>query len=66
MTRKRKSYKRITFEDRKRIEELNKQGATVDEIAFKIGVCTATIYRELVRGEKDDKPYSADVAQKKL
>ena len=33
--RPRKAYKRIGFEDRKKIEALNAQGKTVDEIAAK-------------------------------
>lgn len=36
--RPRKAYKRIGFEDRKKIEALNAQGKTVDEMAMAIGV----------------------------
>lgn len=56
--RPRKAYKRIGFEDRKKIEALNAQGKTVDEMA--IGVHSATMYRELARGGE---PYKAEVAQ---
>ena len=48
--RPRKAYKRIGFEDRKKIEALNAQGKTVDEMAMAIGVHSATMYRELARG----------------
>lgn len=58
--RPRKAYKRIGFEDRKKIEALNAQGKTVDEMAMAIGVHSATMYRELARGGE---PYKAEVAQ---
>ena len=58
--RPRKAYKRIRFEDRKKIEALNAQGKTVDEIAMAIGVHSATMYRELARGGES---YKAEVAQ---
>ena len=58
--RPRKAYKRIGFEDRKKIEMLNAQGKTVDEMALAIGVHSATMYRELARGGE---PYRAEVAQ---
>ena len=54
--RPRKAYKRIGFEDRKKIEALNAQGKTVDEMAMAIGVHSATMYRELARGGE---PYKA-------
>ena len=41
--RPRKAYKRIGFEDRKKIEALNAQGKTVDEMAMAIGVHSATV-----------------------
>ena len=44
--RPRKAYKRIGFEDRKKIEALNAQGKTVDEMAMAIGVHSATMYRD--------------------
>lgn len=58
--RPRKSYKRLTYEDRKRIEQLDSSGKTVDEMALAIGVHSATMYRELSRGGE---PYRAEVAQ---
>lgn len=61
--RPRKPYKRLKFEDRKKIEELYAQGKTVDEIALIIGVHSATMYRELERGGE---PYRAEVAQKSV
>lgn len=61
--RKRKPYKRISFEDRQRIEKLYADGATTDEMALIIGVNSATMYRELRRGGE---PYLAEVAQRKV
>lgn len=58
--RPRKAYKRLTYEDRQRIEQLNAQGKTIDEMALTIGVHSATMYRELARGGE---PYKAEVAQ---
>lgn len=60
MKRPRKAYKRLTFDDRKKIESLNAEGKTVDEMALAIGVHSATMYRELARGGE---PYRAEVAQ---
>lgn len=62
-SRKRKPYKRITFEDRQQIEKLYANGATTDEMALIIGVNSATMYRELKRGGE---PYLADVAQRQI
>jgi IS30 family transposase len=58
--RPRKAYKRIKFEDRKKIEQLVADGKTVDEMALIIGVHSTTMYRELERGGN---PYRAEVAQ---
>lgn len=63
MERQRKQTKRLNYEDRQKIERLYSGGARVDEIAFKIGVTAATIYRELRRGGE---PYRAEVAQKSI
>ena len=61
--RSRKPYKRLRFEDRKRIENLCAAGKTVDEIALIIGVHSTTMYRELERGGD---PYRAEVAQRSV
>lgn len=61
--RPRKAHKRLKFEDRKQIEQLTTQGKTVEEMAFIVGVHTATMYRELRRGGE---PYRAEVAQKNV
>jgi len=60
MERPRKPYKRLKFEDRQKIEKLNSEGRTVDEMALIIGVNSTTMYRELERGGN---PYSAEAAQ---
>ncbi len=61
--RQRKKYKRLSFNDRKKIEKLNESGRTVDEIAMIIGVHSATMYREFKRGGE---PYKAEVAQRSI
>lgn len=61
--RQRKAYKRIRFEDRKKIEHLSSEGKTVDEMALIIGVHSRTMYRELERGGN---PYRAEIAQKNI
>ena len=59
-TRPKKQYKRIRFDDRKKIEELCAENKTVEEMAAIIGVHSSTIYRELAKGGN---PYRAAVAQ---
>lgn len=65
-------YKYLTFEDRKKIEELYAAGERPVVIASRLGVCFATIYRELKRGytgSNDDnmRPgYSAEIAELSL
>ena len=56
--RPRKAYKRIGFEDRKKIEALNAQGKTVDEMAMAIGVHSATMYR--TRQRSHSIPYNRE------
>ncbi len=41
--------KYLTFEDRKRLEELYDNGERITDIAVKLGVHHTTIYRELSR-----------------
>lgn len=65
------SYKRLQYEDRKRIEDMCQRGMSVGEMAIEVGVHRATIYNELARGgvgryDRDRKVYSADVAQRSL
>ena len=65
-------YKYLIFEDRKKIEELYAAGERPVVIASRLGVCFATIYRELKRGytgSNDDnmRPgYSAEIAELSL
>jgi IS30 family transposase len=56
-------YKRLTFTDRQAIEKCLLEGYSPKELAEKIGIHIATIYRELARGGN---PYSAITAQKKI
>ncbi len=57
-----RTVKRLSYEDRKIIEEMIGQGARVVSIADRIGVHRATIYKELKRGGS---PYCAEDAQRK-
>lgn len=59
----RKKIKRLNYEDRKKIEEMTKQGIRVSIIAETIGVHRATIYNELKRSGT---PYRAEVAQRTI
>ena len=61
--RQRKTYKRLTYEDRQKIETLYKEGKTIDEMALLMGVHSTTMYREIARGGE---PYSADRAQQAI
>lgn len=61
-----RKYRRITYEDRKRIEFLYKNKEPIQCIADMIGVSRPTIYRELERGFDADRNYSAETAQKKM
>lgn len=60
----------LTFDDRKSLEALYAAGAALPDIAAKLGVHLATIYRELTRGgtgELDENGrigYKAELAQK--
>lgn len=63
----------LTWQNRLKIERMQKNGKTVREIADALRVCTDTIYRELKRGEYvaltsdliEVKRYSPDIAQAK-
>ena len=59
----RKGDKRLKFEDRQKIEKMNKKGIKAVLIAEAVGVHRATIYNELKRGGT---PYRAEVAQRAL
>ncbi len=64
-----RNYKRLSYKDRQSIQEMCLQGVKPDDIAVKVGVHRATIYRELERGGADRKNhqnYSADLAQKAI
>ncbi len=62
----------LDYEDRKSLEALWVAGTSCTDIACKLGVHLATIYRELARGDtgKLDKngrnEYSAELAQKNI
>lgn len=64
-----RKYKRLNYEDRRRIEAMCKSGKRVAEIAEATGVHRATIYTELERGGAGHgrwQQYSADTAQKAI
>lgn len=61
----RKRYKKLTYQDRQKIEAMLKTGATPKELANETGVHIATIYRELERGNAGE-GYNANLAQQTL
>lgn len=69
---RRKHYKRLTFEERKAIEMMYRQHMDAEEIASKLEISAATIYRELQRGNthitdiNGRSGYSAVLAQNRL
>jgi IS30 family transposase len=64
------SYKRLTYKDRKLIEQLDRADKSAQEIAEAVGVSPSTIYNELKRGsvgEMDENGrigYIAEFAQR--
>ena len=62
--------KNLTYDNRKTIERLYSQGVEITDIAKKLGLCVATIYRELARGDtgafdtNGRSGYNAELAQK--
>lgn len=72
MRAERNEYKYLTFDDRKCLEELYRSGERIVVIASTLGVCFATIYRELKRGytgsnDNNMRPgYSARIAEAAL
>lgn len=61
-----RKYKRLSYEDRKTIEEMCRNGKKADEIAAAMDVHRATIYHELQRGGGNRQQYSADMAQRAI
>lgn len=64
-----RTYKRLSYKDRQRIQDMCKRGVKPDDMAAVVGVHRATIYRELERGGADREnyqSYSADTAQKAI
>lgn len=65
-----RKYKRIIFRDRLRIEAMYNRGTKPEDMAGEIGVCVATMYRELERGktitEDGGERYTAEKAQRAL
>lgn len=55
---KRKGTKDLTLTQRRKIEDWLAIGATKKQIAEQLGVCLATVYNELKRGECTQKVYS--------
>lgn len=66
------SWKCITFDDRKKIEQMYAEDKKPYEIANVVGVTVATIYRELKRGYTGElnanycPAYSAENAEKEV
>lgn len=62
----RKPYKKLTYADRKVIEQMIVNGNNPKTIAEATGVCFQTIYRELHRGKDLKGNYKAEIAQQIL
>ncbi len=66
----RKKYKLLSYDDRKRLEVMYLNNERPSDIAAKLGVHTATVYKELQRGgtgqlDKNMRSeYSAEAAQR--
>lgn len=64
-----RKYKRLSYENRKTIEKMCKNGVRVGEIAEAMNVHRATIYHELQRGGAgggNREQYSAEIAQRAI
>ena len=64
-----RKYKRLSYEDRKRIEAMCKAGSNAETIADAVGVHRGTLYRELQRGGAENgkrQQYSAELAQRAI
>lgn len=61
-----KSYKKLTYVDRKEIERMSAERKPPKAMAAVTGVHIATIYRELQRGKDAEGNYKAEIAQKTL
>lgn len=61
-----KPYKKLTYADRQKIEQMVGCGEKPKVIADVTGVCYQTIYRELQRGKNKEGKYKADIAQQSL
>ena len=65
-------YRYMTLTDRQKLEALYLKGERVQDIADRIGVHVATVYKELKRGETGEldrnmrREYSAMLAQRRL
>lgn len=61
-----RKYRRIRYEDRRKIEKMLKAGSSVVKIAGELGVHRDTIYKEFYRSGTDQHTYTADAAQATL
>lgn len=64
-----RKYKRLSYEDRKKIEAMCKAGSNAEAIADAVGVHRGTLYRELQRGGVENgkrQQYSAELAQRAI
>ncbi|MBO5459688.1 MAG: helix-turn-helix domain-containing protein [Lachnospira sp.] len=64
--KKHKKYKKLTYNDRKIIEQMTAEKKNPREIAVVTDVCIQTMYRELKKGRNEDGIYKAEIAQKAL
>lgn len=65
-------YRYLTFEERKEIEVMHRDGARPQDVAAHLHVHVATIYKELRRGDTGKldanmrQEYSAELAQRRI
>ena len=62
----RKLYKKLTYEDRKKIQQMTANGHNPREMAVATDVSLQTMYRELQRGKDGSGCYNAEIAQRSL
>lgn len=59
-----RSFKHLTYKDRKQIDKMRKEGKGAQYIASELGVCRQTIYNEIERGSIEG-IYNADIGHRK-
>ena len=61
-----RKYRRLRYEDRRKIEQMCKMGKSVLDMAEALGVHRDTIYKEFARNHTTKELYNAERAQKTI